>query len=153
MASCLWHTRDRQTNIINICSIFFGCDIPGIDKQISSTFVASFSVSVGALCENLRIAHANVRLWCSGSMWYYFIDMHEQRGKIVGWWWFRGGSVSDAAGGRCIGCQIGRTSPWRCFTWQGSGSVVLWRKCEKRSFESWLLRQVWRHDRATLGCL
>ena len=27
--------------------------------------------------------------------------------------------MSDAAGGRCIGCQIGRTSPWRCFTGQG----------------------------------
>ena len=56
-------------------------DVPRIDKQISSTFVSSFSVSVGALCESLRIAYANVRLWCSGSMWYYFIDMHEQREK------------------------------------------------------------------------
>ena len=27
--------------------------------------------------------------------------------------------MSDAAGGRGIGCQIGRTSPWSCFTGQG----------------------------------
>ena len=27
--------------------------------------------------------------------------------------------MSDAAGGRGIGCQIGRTSPWGCFTGQG----------------------------------
>ena len=27
--------------------------------------------------------------------------------------------MSDAVGGRGIGCQIGRTSPWSCFTGQG----------------------------------
>ena len=36
--------------------------------------------------------------------------------------------MSDAVGGRGIGCQIGRTSPWSCFTGQG---VALCMKCKE----------------------
>ena len=39
--------------------------------------------------------------------------------NVVGWLLFCGGSVSDAVGGRGIGCRIGRTSPRSCFTGQG----------------------------------
>ena len=35
--------------------------------------------------------------------------------EVVGSLLFCGGSVLDAVGGRGIGCQIGRTSPWSCF--------------------------------------
>ena len=49
--------------ILHVCQTWHhGCDMPRIDKQISSTFVASLEVSVGAVREILRIAHANVRL-------------------------------------------------------------------------------------------
>ena len=47
---------------LHVCQTWHVCDMPRIDKQISSTFVASLEVSVGAVREILRIAHANVRL-------------------------------------------------------------------------------------------
>ena len=39
--------------------------------------------------------------------------------------------MSDAVGGRGIGCQIGRTSPWSCFTGQGVAESCFVRKCRK----------------------
>ena len=40
--------------------------------------------------------------------------------------------MSDAVGGRCIGCQIGRTSPWSCFTGQGVAESCFVRNAMKR---------------------
>ena len=80
---------------------------------------------------DLHSDHANVRLWCSGSMCYVFIDVHEQREKVVGWWLFCGGGVSDTVSGRSIGCQIGRTSPWSCFRGWGVAPSCFGRNAKR----------------------
>ena len=53
--------------------------------------------------EITRVIHWMFVTWCN----------------VVGWLLFCGGSVSDAVGGRGIGCRIGSTSPRSCFTGQG----------------------------------
>ena len=57
--------------------------------------------------------------------------MHEQREKVVGWWLFCGGGVSDTVGGRSIGCQIGRTSPWSCFRGWGVAPSCFGRNAKR----------------------
>ena len=42
--------------------------------------------------------------------------------------------MSDAAGGRGIGCQIGRTSPWGCFTGQGVAQSFFGRNAKRGAF-------------------
>ena len=39
--------------------------------------------------------------------------------------------MSDAVGGRGIGCQIGRTSPWSCFTGQGAAQSCFVRNAKR----------------------
>ena len=39
--------------------------------------------------------------------------------------------MSDAVGGRGIGCQIGRTSPWSCFTGQGVAQSCFVRNAKR----------------------
>ena len=73
----------------------------------------------------------NQKMCCDKSCFCDRIWMFVTWCDVVGWWWFCGGSVSDAAGGRGIGCQIGRTSPWRCFTGQGVAQSCLVRNAKR----------------------
>ena len=98
MASCLWNTRDRQTNIFNICCISWGlCRGCPWDLENCILIMPMFVCDVVDLC-----------------VMFSLICMSSGK-KIVGWWLFCGGGVFHAVGGRSIGCQIGRTSPWSCF--------------------------------------
>ena len=59
---------------------------------------------------------------------------------------------------RCCRWTRHRLPNWKNFALElfhraRSGWVVLWTKCEKRSFESWLLRVVCRHIPTGIGCL
>ena len=50
---------------------------------------------------------------------------------VVGSLLFCGGSVSDAVGGRGMGCEIGRTSPRSCFTGQGVAESCFVRNAKR----------------------
>ena len=151
----MWKISIRKWN--DICQTWHHvCEIPGIDKEISSTFVASLEVSVGDCPWDLETCIVIMPMFVCDvvdlCVMFSLICMSSGK-KCVGWWLFCGGGVF----GYCRWTKH-RLPNWKNFTLElfqrvRSGSVVLWTKCEKRSFEPWLLRVVCRHIPTGVGCL